>query len=127
MDRVETCVHHMKGGGVVLELAFQDGHWQFDTEIRESIADAVRATAPAAILVDLTRFRYRGGDYVSGFIEAFLDKSRPGVRPACFLGAPQGVRRLFDAIDPARSFAIHYFDDRAEALDYLRDRLEPTG
>lgn len=127
MDHVETGIHRTKGDAVVLELAFRGGHWQVGSEIREAISSAVKASAPAAVLLDLSNFRYRGGDYASGFVEAFLDREGGRTRPACFVGAPAGVRSLFDLIDIGGHLGVRYFRSRAEAFDYLDSRLEPGG
>jgi len=81
----------------------------------DGIAEAIESSPPAAILLDLSSFRYRGGDYISGFLEAFLDKGHGRARPACFVSSPRGVKSLFDAIDPSGTFGVRYFQDRAEA------------
>jgi len=127
MDHVETALHRTKGDALILELGFHGGHWRFDNEIRKAIDDAVRASAPAGILLDLSEFRYRGGDYASGFLAAFLDTEHRRVRPACFVRAPRGVRNLFEVIDIGGKLAIRNFDGRAEAIEYLSARLESTG
>ena len=127
MESLEIGIHRTKRDQVILDLTFRGGRWRCDSEIREAIADVVEAFSPAAILLDLSEFRYRGGDYASGFVAAFVDSTRGGFRPACFVGAPHGVKGLFDAIDISGTLGVRYFDHRAEALDSLRTRLEPSG
>jgi len=127
MDRVETTIHRTKGDVVILELAFHGQNWQLDSEIREVVRSAVKDSVTAGILLDLSKFRYRGGDYASGFLEAFLDREHNRIRPACFVQAPRGVRSLFDVIDVGGKLGVRFFDDRANALDYLIAQLEDTG
>jgi hypothetical protein len=127
MDQIKTATHRTNRNQIILELVFDGGKWQVDSEIREGIAEAMKASPPAAILLDLSSFRYRGGDYISGFVEAFLDKGHGRARPACFVRPPRGVKSLFDAIDPSGTLGVRYFRDRAEALEYLRTCLETPG
>ena len=127
MVQIRTAIHRTNRDQLILELVFEGGQWQADSEIRDGIAEAIESSPPAAILLDLSSFRYRGGDYISGFLEAFLDKGHGRARPACFVSSPRGVKSLFDAIDPSGTFGVRYFQDRAEALEYLRARLEATG
>jgi len=127
MDRVEATIHRTKGDAVILELAFHGQNWQHDSEIREVVRSAVKDCVTAGILLDLSKFRYRGGDYASGFFEAFPDREHDGIRPACFVQAPTGVRSLFDVIDVGGKLGVRFFDDRANAIDYLIAQLEATG
>ncbi len=111
----------------IVEIIFHGGEWKTDAAIRRVIKATADEHEPDAIMINLSNFRYHGGQYASGFLMAFFDEKTRAKRPACFLGAAPDLRALFNAIDPSGVFNVRYFDDRAEAIRYLRSRLEPAG
>jgi hypothetical protein len=127
MDNVHTELVHTRRGEVILQLAFNGDHWQHGNEIGKVIANALEASAPAAIALDLSKFRYHGGDYVEGFLAAFVADKHRISRPACFVRAPSSMQTAFELFRLNSTLGIRYFDSNAEALDYLGSRLESSN
>ena len=123
MTTADTRIHEPVSGKRIAEILFHGGDWKTDREIRQVITRAVSENEPDAILLNLTDFRYHGGDYASGFLVAFFDDQRRVKRPACFLGAPPQLKPLFNKVDPTGVFGVRYFDDHNDALRYLTSRL----
>jgi hypothetical protein len=126
MEKVETVVVDSTSESRIVEIVFRGGDWKDDREIRGVIQRVAAETDADALLINLSSFRYRGGDYASGFLVAFFDADRRAKRPACFVGADAGLRPLFNSLDPTGVFAVRFFEDRGEAVTYLRTRLQPT-
>jgi hypothetical protein len=127
MTQAETVMLDATPERRIAEIIFHGGEWKEAAEIRRAIKAAADEHEPDAVLLNLSDFRYHGGEYVSGFLVAFYDDERRAKRPACFLAAAPGLRSIFNALDPTGVFNIRYFDDRVEAVRYLRSRLEPAG
>lgn len=125
MGQFETTVLDATPDRQIIKIEFHGGDWANDRAIREVIKVAVVQHSPAAILLDLSEFQYLGGDNARGFLIAFFDEDRKIPRPACFLGADEALKALFNTIDTKNMFGISYFDDYDKALDHLRSRSEP--
>ena len=123
MAKAEAIVIETATENRIVEIVFRGGDWKDDKEIRGVIEKATAENDADAILLNLTGFRYRGGDYASAFLVAFFDPDRRAKRPACFLGADAGLRPLFNTLDPTGVFGIRFFDDHDEAVVYLTSRL----
>jgi len=124
MGKAEAVVIDSGSDSRIVEIVFRGGDWKDDKEIRGVIQKAAAETDADALLLNLSTFRYRGGDYASGFLVAFFDADKRAKRPACFVGADAGLRPLFNTLDPTGVFAIRFFEDRSEAVTYLRSRLD---
>jgi hypothetical protein len=127
MSQAETVMIDSTPEKRITEIIFHGGDWNTDAAIRRVIETAADEHEPNAILLNLTDFRYHGGQHVSGFLTAFFNLATRTKRPACFLGAAPNLRPVFNAIDPSGVFNVRYFDDRVEAVRYLRTRLETAG
>jgi hypothetical protein len=127
MEPAEIVILDSNPEGVIIEIVFRGGQWQDDDQIRKVIRNAVRTHDASAVLLNLSGFLYRGGDYAAGFLEAFFDKGARRSRPACFVGASREIANLFNTLDPKGVFNINYFSDRDEGRFYLKSRLEPRG
>ena len=125
MPRAEVTVLKTTADYVIIEIVFAGGDWADGSDIRGTIKSAVLDNDADAVVLNLSGFRYRGGDYASGFMEAFFDRERKAKRPACFLGADRGIVSLFNTLDPQGILGVCYFDDRDSALRYVQARLEP--
>jgi hypothetical protein len=123
----ETIIHTSVPGKPIAEIVFHGGDWSSDKDIRQAIKNAVQTHDPAAVLINLSDFRYHSSDSAAGFLFAFFDEEERTVRPACFLNADREMRPVFNTIDPTGMFGIRYFEDHGEALRYLESRLEPAG
>lgn len=127
MAKAETIVVDSTPDRRIVEIVFRGGDWKDDKEIRGVIQKATAENDADAILLNLSGFRYHGGDYASGFLVAFFDPDKRKKRPACLLGADAGLRPLFNTLDPTGVFGIRFFEEHDEAVVYLRSRLGPTG
>jgi hypothetical protein len=127
MAKAETIVIDAADERQIVEIVFRGGDWKDDKEIRGVIQAAAADNDADALLINLTGFRYRGGDYASGFLVAFFDPDRRAKRPACFVGADANLRPLFNTLDPTGVFGIRFFEDHAEAVTYLSSRLGPMA
>ena len=125
MAKAETIVIETSSDSRIVEIVFRGGDWKDDKEIRNVIQKATAENDADAILLNLSGFRYHGGDYASGFLVAFFDSDRRTKRPACFLGAEAGLKPLFNTLDPTGVFGIHFFEEHDEAVVYLRSRMGP--
>lgn len=123
MSPVRTTTQKTASGHVIAEIVFDGGEWQTDEDIRREIREVRSAHDPDAMLLDLQSFRYHGGDYAVGFIDAFYDRASRSKRPACFVGAGRGLADLFNHVDKDGVFGIRYFDARGDAVRYLEERL----
>jgi len=126
MGRSETIVIETSSESRIVEIVFHGGDWKDDKEIRGVIQKATAENDADAILLNLSGFRYHGGDYASDFLVAFFDPDKRVKRPACFLGAEASLRPLFNALDPTGVFGIRFFEAHDEAVVYLQSRLGPT-
>ena len=47
MNQIRTALHRTNRGQLILELVFEGGQWQVDSEIRDGIAEAIKSSPPA--------------------------------------------------------------------------------
>lgn len=126
MSPVRTTTQKTASGHIIAEIVFDGGDWQTDDDIRREIREVRAAHDPDAILLDVESFRYHGGDYALGFIDAFFDRTSRSKRPACFVGASGELANLFNTVDKDGVFGIRYFGTRGDGSRYLEERLGQT-
>lgn len=128
----ESEVLEVTGTGNVLEVRFGGVHeWTHGSQMSRVITDAICAHSPVrAIVISLLRYEYEAGDDISGFFEAFIDRERHALRPACIVATGKtyaSMEPFFAAARLLEMFRLRFVASVEEALTWLHDEVSPEG
>jgi hypothetical protein len=117
--------------GPLVELRFTGRGEGF--ELSDLIDQAVARLEPVALVLDLSAYRYRGGDAIGGIASAFFARTQEGEvgrRPCAIVGRRMALRSLQSLFTVARVIDladVHFFRSLLEARAFMLGRVTTTA
>ena len=94
-------------------------------ELGNYLVAALTQYQPAAVVLDFTHFRYKGGDDLGQIVQAFITKDPDGkavLRPCAIVAAGRTAKALLSLLSSARfldTFDLRFFEDVSSAEEDL--------
>jgi hypothetical protein len=126
-----TDIIQVTAQGSILRISFSGVYFDgVGQELGDYLVAALRQYQPAAMVLDFTHLRYRGGNDLGQVVEAFFTKAPDGkaiLRPCAIVASGRTSKALLSLLSSARfldAFDLRFFEDVSSAAEDLRARLE---
>jgi hypothetical protein len=110
--------------GCLIEICIKGKHHNAcGNDLINYIESTVQDLNPTGILLNLSEFKYRGGNDIGPLLFPFLDRQTKVFRPFCIVASGRTARllqSLFRFVGINEISNAKYFEDAADGLRYLR-------